>query len=82
MLTYWSEGVAPCILNLCTRCRLSGQLHALAALLPVKELLSTLGDWVGPKAGMDIVVRERVPSLPLPGITSQSSSLKSSHYAD
>jgi len=40
----------------------SGQLHAPAALLPRKEPL-WMGGWVGPRAGLDTVVKRKIPSL-------------------
>jgi hypothetical protein len=37
----------------------NGQLHAPVALLPGKKILAThcIGGWVGPRAGLDTVVR-------------------------
>jgi hypothetical protein len=42
----------------------SGQLHAPAALPPRKELLATYwtGGWVGPRAGLNAVVKRKIPS--------------------
>jgi hypothetical protein len=43
----------------------SGQLHVMAALPPGKERLVsiTIGGWVGPRAGMDAVVKRKISSL-------------------
>jgi hypothetical protein len=42
----------------------SGQLHAPAALPSGKELMAPLGigGWMGPKAGLDAVVKRKIPS--------------------
>jgi len=41
----------------------SGQLHTLAALPQGKELLGThwIGGWVGPRSGLDTVVKRYFP---------------------
>jgi len=42
---------------------LSGQLHAPAASPPRKELLVLIGGSVGPRAGLDAVVKGKIPIL-------------------
>jgi hypothetical protein len=46
----------------------TGQLHDPAVLPSGKDALVThwLGGWVGPRAGLDAVVKRKIPSLPLP----------------
>jgi hypothetical protein len=41
----------------------SGQLHASAALAPEEKTgIHWMGGWVGPRAGMDAVVKRKIPS--------------------
>jgi hypothetical protein len=42
----------------------SGHLHAPAALPPMERATGThwMGDWVGPRAGLDTVSKRKVPS--------------------
>jgi hypothetical protein len=44
----------------------SGQLHALVALPPRKELpgANRIGGWVGPRADVDATEKRRIMSLP------------------
>jgi len=60
MEAYCGSGdIAPRILDLGTRWR-CGQLHALA----VRERAPGthwIGDWMGPKAGLDAVVKRKIP---------------------
>jgi hypothetical protein len=41
-----------------------------------------IGRWVGPRAGLDVLVEKKIPSLSLLGIESQSSSLQLCLYTD
>jgi hypothetical protein len=52
----------------------SGLLHASAASLPRERVPIThwIGDWVGPRAVLDAVVKRKVPSPPPPGIEPQN----------
>jgi hypothetical protein len=52
----------------------SGQLHAPDALPPEKEPPGThwIGDWVGPRAGLDVVSKRKIPSPPM-GVELRSS---------
>jgi hypothetical protein len=55
-----SRDIAPLILNLGTRWRLSAQLHALV-LLPMGRNPSThgIGGWVGPRDSLEVLKREK-----------------------
>jgi len=58
--------------------QVSGLLHALVTLSPVKEPPSThrIRGWAGPRAGLDAEVKRKNPFLPLPVIKPRSSSIK------
>jgi hypothetical protein len=64
MEMYWgSGGIVPLILNFGTRWRVSGQLHPPAALLQGRDPgIHWMGGWVGPRAGLDAVVKKKFPS--------------------
>jgi len=56
----------------------SGQLHILANLPLGKQPVVPTGyeaGWAGPRAGLKVVARRKIPSPPLPGIEPQSSGL-------
>jgi len=79
MKVHWgSGGRASCILNLDTRQRWGGQLQGLVALFPgIDPGTHWTEGWVGATTSLDAVEKIRIPfpSLPMPGITPQSSSL-------
>jgi hypothetical protein len=56
-----SGGITPRILMQGTIWRLSGHLHAPAALPPGERVPSThrIGGWVGPKAGLEVVAKRK-----------------------
>jgi hypothetical protein len=65
MKTYWrSEGIAPRIHDPSTRWEVSGQLPAPVALPPSERPPGThlTGGWVGPRAGIDAVVKGKIPN--------------------
>jgi len=57
----------------------NGQLYAPAALPPGKQP-HWIGGWVEPKAGLDAVVKRKIPSLPLPRFEPRSSSTIQLNY--
>jgi hypothetical protein len=64
MKTYWGiEGIAPCILDLGTRWRWVVSLTP-RPLYPRERAPGThwIGGWVGPRAGLDGVVKRKIPS--------------------
>jgi hypothetical protein len=44
--------------------KVTGQFHAPVALLPRERATGTqwIGDWMGPRAGLDAVVKRKIPS--------------------
>jgi len=61
------------------RREVSDQLHSPTALLPEKVIVTRwIGDWVGPRASLDVWKRDNV--LPLPGIKPDSSDLQGIAY--
>jgi len=75
MKTYWGSGsIAPCTLHLLTRQRGVVSFTSRRLYLGVRTLgTHWRGGWVGPRDGIDAVVKGKIPSLPLPGNERRSS---------
>jgi hypothetical protein len=65
MKTYWgNKRIAPRILKLRRKVEVNGQRHAPSCFIPGERSTGThwTGGWVGPRGGLDAVVKRELPS--------------------